>query len=440
MADKSTLGKILIPLMTTVQVTNRIMPTTLPEPVARFSPQLVEILLPLANSFAAYFKILKEGFKGKRKVILHPFNFPPEILHAMDTAPVFIELLSTVASFAPKRVFPDKVEKYLDHGYESGLPGTLCAGQLGGACAMMYGDVPLPDLILSGAPGFCDVNSKIMEYTAKTLDIPIFNLDISSHNNQRGLDYYRQSFRHMISQLEEFTGNKLDEDRLRETVENSNQVIELGNDIFELQAAVPSPIPSEYNFFNMAVRFSMGGRPEAIDFFKGVLNSAKRKMAKGKGALKHERVRCLWLYTGVYFDPLIYLWLNKIGMNVSMDILSYFPVQPIDTTSMDTMIDGLAEEALNFPMIRQMKGALDAPGSWIDDMVSLAKKFKVDCCIFFNNPACKRAGGSYRLLSDKIKKEAGVPVLKVEADAWDSRLTSMEEIKEKVESFLETVI
>lgn len=440
MGEKSTLGKLLIPLMTTIQVTDRLLPTTLPGPVSRFTPQMIEVMLPLANSFAAYFKILKEGFAGQRKVILHPFNFPPEILHAMDTAPVFVELLSTVASFAPKRVFPDKVEKYLDHGYESGLPGTLCAGQLGGAGAMMYGDVPVPDLILSGAPGFCDVNSKIMEYTARTLDVPLLNLDISSHNDQRGLDYYRQSFRHMISRLEEFTGNKLDEDRLRETVENTNQVIELGNEIFELQAAVPSPIPSEYNFFNMAVRFSMGGRPEAINFFKGVLNSALRKMKKGEGALREEKVRCLWLYTGVYFDPLIYLWLRRIGMNVSMDILSYFPVQPIDTTSMDTMIDGLAEEALNFPMIRQMKGALDAPGSWIEDMVSLARKFKVDCCIFFNNPACKRAGGSYRLLSDRIKKEAGVPVLKVEADAWDSRLTSMAEIKEKVESFLETVI
>ena len=128
---------------------------------------------------------------------------------------VFIEFLSTLASMASDK-YPDNVFQYLDFGYETGLPGTLCAGQLGGAGALLYGDWPKPDLILSAAPGFCDVNSKILEYTARTLDIPLLHLDMSAYHDERAVAYYRQSFREVISRLEKFTGNRLDPEKLRE--------------------------------------------------------------------------------------------------------------------------------------------------------------------------------------------------------------------------------
>jgi len=136
--------------------------------------------------------------------------------------------------------------------------------------------------------------------------------------------------------------------------------------------------------------------------------------------------------------------------NDQFDLVGQYPVgdngiQALDMVFDQTqnhlfVVDGLAREALNFPMIRQMQAPADAPGSWIEDMVFLAKKCRVDCCIFFANPACKRAGGAYRLLSDRIKEEVGVPVLKIEVDAWDKRITPIEDVKEKIENFLEAVI
>lgn len=438
--NKSTLGTLMPPLIRYTKLGARVLPSSL-GPLNRFLPVWVEFGLPAVKAIAAYLKILEEGLEGKKKVVVHPFNFPPEILHAMDVTPVFIEMLSTVSSLAPSKYFPDTISKYLDYGYEGGLPGSLCAGQLGGAGAMLYGDFPRPDAILSGAPGFCDVNSKIMEYTAHTLDVPVFNVDMTLYKDERGFAYYLKSFRHVISLLEEFTGKKLDPDRLGETVKNTNRVIELSNDIAELQGVTPSPVSNYYNMLNMTMRFCLGGRPEAIPVFEAVLNGARRKLKQGRSAMKKERVRCLWLYTAIYFDlSFIFLWLNRIGMSVSMDILSYFPVAPIDTTSVDTMIDGLAREALNFPMIRQMHAPADAPGSWIEDMVYLAKKNNVDCCIFFGNPACKRAGGAFRLLRDRLKKEAGVPVLKIDVDGWDKRITPIESVKDKIEKFLEAIV
>jgi len=437
MNEKSTLGEMM-PTVMRIMKGMSIMPASLPRMVTNRLSQKTEINLAAMKANATYFKIMQEGQKGKRKVVIHPFNFPPEILHAMGVAPIFIEFLSTIASMAPAK-YPDNVFKYLDYSYETGLPGTLCAGQLGGAGALLYGDWPKPDLILSAAPGFCDVNSKILEYTARTLDIPLLHVDMSAYHDERAIAYYRQSFREVISHLEEFTGNKLDPEKLKETVENTNEVIELYNEISGLQTAVPTPIPNLYAFLNVGMKFTIGGRPEAIPVYKAVLNSAKKKMEKGEGALPNEKVRCLMLYTSIYFDGSFNDWLEENGVALIMDILSYFPLKPVDTTSVDTMIDGLAEMALNFPMARQMKGPIDGPGGWAEDMVFLAKKYKADCCIFSGNPACKRAHGSLRLLSDRLKEEVGIPTLNLEADSWDRRITSMPAIKERILDFLEAI-
>jgi benzoyl-CoA reductase/2-hydroxyglutaryl-CoA dehydratase subunit BcrC/BadD/HgdB len=437
MNEKSTLGAMMPSMMRLMRAMS-FLPASLPGPITDRLSQKAEIALPAIRANATYFKIMQEGWKGKRKVVIHPFNFPPEILHAMDIAPVFIEFLSTLASMASEK-YPDNVFQYLDYGYETGLPGTLCAGQLGGAGALLYGDWPKPDLILSGAPGFCDVNSKILEYTARTMDVPLLHLDMPAYHDQRAMRYYRLSFRDVISRLEELTGNRLDPERLRETVENTNKVIDLYNEISSLQSAVPSPIPNLYAFLNVGMKFTVGGRPEAIPVYEAVLNSAKKKLQKGEGAVPDEKVRCLMLYTSIYFDDKFNDWLEEKGVALIMDILSYFPLTPVDTTSTDTMIDGLAEMAMNFPMARQMKGPLDGPGGWAEDMVFLAKKFKADCCIFSGNPACKRAHGSLRLLSDRLKKEVGIPTLNLEADSWDRRITSMPAIQEKILDFLEVL-
>ncbi len=414
-------------------------PSLLPWHLDKILPQDAAIGFPMIKAMSKYFDLHKEGLDGKRKVVVHPFNFPPEILHALGVAPIVIEAISTIAASAPVSRFPDHVGKYLDFAKESGLPGTLCPGQLGGAAAILYGDLPKPDLIICGAPGFCDVNSKILEYTARTLDIPLMYIDISPYHNERGLAYFRNSFKEIIGQLEDFTGNKLDEDRLRQVVKNSNKMTALADEILDLQALSPSPVPNLYLFMNVGMRVTMAGRPEALGVYKAALKSAKEKLRKGKGALRKEKVRAIWLYTSIYFDPGFMQWIKKIGMASVIDILAYFPVKPIDTTNMDTMLDGLAEMGINYPMARQMKGAADDIGSWVEDMVYLSKKFNVDCAIFSGNPACKRACGFYKVLSDRLKNELGVPSLTLDADSWDRRVTSIPAVKEKIETFLETI-
>jgi hypothetical protein len=186
----------------------------------------------------------------------------------------------------------------------------------------------------------------------------------------------------------------------------------------------------------------MAGTTDAINYYQTALNVCKDRLAKGKHVHPEERIRIFFMYTGYYFDNEIYSWFQEeMGVSYVMDVLNAFDFNPyIDTTNMDTMIRGLAEEMLNLPMTRQLKGSWDMPSNWLSDVLYYAQTYKADCCVFTGHTACKQAWGVYRLVADAVKKELGIPSLRLEGDGWDSRITPMSVIKEQFEDFFATLL
>ena len=120
--------------------------------------------------------------------------------------------------------------------------------------------------------------------------------------------------------------------------------------------------------------------------------------------------------------------------------LSCFDFNPIiDTTSVDSMLRGLAEEMFNLPMTRQLKGSWNMPANWLFDILYYAKTYQADCCVFSGHLACKQAWGVYRLIADEVKKQLGIPSLRLEGDGWDARITPMSTIKEQLKEFFATL-
>jgi len=111
MNEQSTLAHMMPPLMKLMRRMS-LLPGSLPRFITNRLSQKAEITLPAIKANTTYFKIMKEGWDGKRKVVVHPFNFPPEILHALGVAPVFIEFVSTLAAGAPEK-YPDNIFRYL---------------------------------------------------------------------------------------------------------------------------------------------------------------------------------------------------------------------------------------------------------------------------------------------------------------------------------------
>ncbi|MGB2583311.1 MAG: 2-hydroxyacyl-CoA dehydratase family protein [Dehalococcoidia bacterium] len=397
------------------------------------SPKFMKMSLAGLKIFSlAFSDILQKRAEGK-KVVFRAFNFPPEMLLALDVAPMCTEAAGIVPMLAIGG------DRFFDAAIEAGLPDTLCSGHRPTVGMILDGRELKPDIIINAGVGSCDPNAKIHEWMAKEWGIPLLNLDAPYYHDERALAYYQIEFRKLVSRLEEITGQKLDYDRLRETVEYSNQATELYLEIHELKRAVPFPVPNIYTVLVQLAKLIWAGRPETVDFFQIVRDTAKELVEKGEGAFPNQRVRALWTYSGIYYDMEIWRWLEKIGVAYLQDVFSWFPEKLIDTSTIDTMLDGLGERTFNMPMTKQMKGGWDTPGGWADDMIFLARELEADCAIFSGHLACRHAWGNFRLLRDKLRDELGIPTLRLEADILDRRVTPVSVLKEQIEEFVSTI-
>ncbi len=400
---------------------------------AFIDPKFMKMSLAAVKIFGrSLTDILQKRSEGK-KVVFRAFNFPPEILFAMDIAPMCTEAAGIIPMMALGG------ERFFDAAIEAGLPETLCSGHRPTVGMIYDGREFKPDIIINAGAGSCDPNAKLHEYMAHEWGIPLLNLDAPYYHDERALDYYRIEFRNMVSQVEEIAGVKLDYDRLREVVECSNQASELYLEIHELKRAVPFPLPNIYSVLVQLAKLVWAGREETVPFFQIARDTAKDLVAKGQGAFENQRVRSLWLYSGIYYDMEIWRWMEKVGMVYLQDCFSWFPDKIIDTSTIDTMIDGLAERTFNMPMTKQHKGSWDSPEGWAEDMLFLAKELKADCTVFSGHLACKQAWGAYRLMRDMFKSELGIPSLRLESDILDRRITPVSVLKERIEEFVSTI-
>jgi benzoyl-CoA reductase/2-hydroxyglutaryl-CoA dehydratase subunit BcrC/BadD/HgdB len=250
--------------------------------------------------------------RGK-KVAFIPFNCSPEIFHALDIIPLGVEVLNSFAL-----VLEEGLHEYLDLAVERGLPDTMCSAQRGVVGMLEAGVLERPDFLVNGAAGSCDPNSKIFEYMAERFDIPALYLDTPYYHDRRAIDYYTEGYREIVKALEELSGNKLDEDRLREVCELTNACSEIILEIDDMKRQVPNPVPNYYNANHRAQKLMLVGTPEALEFYETALEVCKERMKSGLHVLPEEKIRFMMMYTGIYFDQGLHIsWCSSISIRLS---------------------------------------------------------------------------------------------------------------------------
>jgi len=372
-----------------------------------------------------------------RKVVFMPFNFSPEIFYALDMVPVCVEVLNTMTM-----TLEEGIHSYLDLSVERGLPDSMCSAQRAVVGMLEAGSIEKPDLLINGALGGCDPNTKVFEYMGEKFDIPTLFIDVPYYHDRRSFEYYRHGFKEVVKVLEEVSGNELDEDRLREICRLSNRASELAIEVTELKRHTPNPVPNYFNMNHLAAKLALMGTEDAIKFYETALDRCTARLKQGKHVLPEERLRLMFMYTGFYFDNSIYSWFQEeMGVSYVLDVLIFLDHIPmIDLTSKETMLNGLADINMNLPMTRQLKGSHNLHGGWVSDLLYYVERYKGDCLVFSGHTACKQAWGVCRVVADAVQKELGVPTLRMEGDGWDSRITSMEVIQENIKEFIETLL
>lgn len=284
----------------------------------------------------------------------------------------------------------------------------------------------------------CDginVVHQVMANNEKWKDIPVFGADPPYWADERSFDYYADELKLMVAFLEEHTGLKLDNNRLREVIKESNKQIQLWQEWNEMRRAVPCAHGGAMGlevFGNLTTVNC--GLPEGTAWVKEVLADAESLVKQGKGAVENEKIRLLWfdvLSLGLTLE--LFPWLEEEwGAVVAMEMFGYSPYTQIDTSTEDSMYKGLAQRALNeVPMIRQARGVADL---FLSDIDKIVKDYKIDAVIYPGYMGHKDGSGSAGLMREKCR-ELGVPFMYIGMDLFDDRYTTLDELKDKFSKF-----
>lgn len=412
---------------------------------ADVAANLAAILAPEARTAGlAFLQMLKVWLFEARdakarghKIVLVPFNFPPDLIHAFDTAfPLTTEVLTTLAAVA----LPGGGARYWDLIQSLGLPDHVCSSNSVEVASVLSGLDLAPDVIISAAPGACDANSKVHELLSEWGDIPQLLLEIPVDDTPEGRAVYKQYFHRLIADLEALTGETLTEQKLRRVATVGNRCAERFWDLFELRQLRPSPAPSVFNLFLAGARFCMWGRPEAERLLEAMVETARARAASPAGRPRPERARVFWPYTSYYFDlSELHGWMDREGLTMVADVLSLYAPKPIDTSSREALIDGFVDAAWDYPMNKQM-GRSSMSMSWVADAVQGAQALSADCAVYSGHDACKQTWSVVSILAEELKKRAGIPTLLLHGDSWLPTTTPISAVQQAIDEFVGNVV
>ena len=401
---------------------------------AFFQPHVREAGLRFLRLISRWLGDARRAADQGKKVILVPFNFPPELVTAFDNAfPITTEILTTLAAAG----LEGGGERYWDFMMGLGLPDHICSSNSIELGSMLSGEDLHADAIISAAPGACDANSKIHEFASHYLGIPQFILEKPVDDSPEGRRLYDAYFAQLIQQLEDFLDEKLTDDKLRAVLSRANRCSELYWQLWDLHKPTPCPVPNIFSLMLAGTRFAMWGTDPGVEMMEHLVRVAQHRHREG---VPPQRARVLWAYTSYYFDLTgLYTWMEQQGYVHLMDALDLCMPQPIDLSTRETMIAGLVETNWNYPMNRQM-GAPSMSRQWVEDMIYTARELRADCVVYCGHDACKQTWSVVSILRDELERRAGIPTLILHGDSWMKRTTPITVVQQELREFIENVV
>jgi benzoyl-CoA reductase/2-hydroxyglutaryl-CoA dehydratase subunit BcrC/BadD/HgdB len=174
------------------------------------------------------------------------------------------------------------------------------------------------------------------------------------------------------------------------------------------------------------------GHPDAITYLEALRDELSLMVKNRQGAVEVERFRLMSL-----FMPPAYM-MGLLG-EISRESGAVSVVEPLFCTWGEDLLDpakpleSLARKSFMFPESatygslneRILKGTLQA-----------ARDFKVDGAIFYAHVGCRQGSGLIKTYKDLLNS-LDIPMLTLDMDLLDETITSADEVKTKMQEFLE---
>jgi len=178
-------------------------------------------------------------------------------------------------------------------------------------------------------------------------NIPVFAPDPPYHTDEKAIEYYAGQMREMVDFITEHTGKKMDMDRLREVVVETNKCYALWMEYNELRRS--SPVPHGH-ILPLSCFFQINtlgaGDPRKTLWYQDMVADAEMRVRENKPEVPEQKIRVFWYDIPPFYFNEIVEWLEQEWKAIiAMDMVSYCPYDLVDTSTEDSMFQGLAKRA-----------------------------------------------------------------------------------------------
>ena len=359
-------------------------------------------------------------YSGNNTVAWCGLAVPFNLLNVMGITSCFVEFVGAVLAAT------GTADPFLEEAEQAGFVGDTCGYHRSVMGAARKKIMPEPDfLIATTCP--CSGGIAIMENLADLFNKDLFVLNVPQEDSEQNVAYLADQIGDMVEFVTRHTGEPLDEDKLRQAVENTNRTRKIMEDVYQLAQNVPSPTDGRLltNFGLVMPLFC--GTEAAAEIAQAYKDEFTARVDNGIPGVPDEKLRLLWIQNRIQFNnPLVELLEKEYRANIVSDELNDIFWDPIDPQD---PYPGMARRAIAIPL----NGSIQRR---IGHLQKLARAYSLDGAINPCNWGCRQGTGARGLMSDGLK-EIGVPVLNLEVDCVDKRNFAEGQLRTRIEAFVE---
>lgn len=279
----------------------------------------------------------------------------------------------------------------------------------------------------------CDGKKKAWEILEE--DVPVHVMDLPQMKREKDIKAWAEEIKELKKVIEEFTGNKVTEESLSESIKLINNKRKALSRLYECRKADKVPISgrdalviSQIAFYDDPARFTQ--------MTNKLCDELEQRIKDGISVVKEGTKRIL--LTGTPLAVPNWKLHNIIETSGAVVVCEemctgtrYFENLVDETkTTVDEQIDALANRYMG------INCACFTPNTGrIDDIIRLAKEYKVDGVIDVNLKFCSLYDVEGYTV-ERALKEAGIPVMGIETDYTDN---DAEQLRTRIGAFIEMI-
>jgi hypothetical protein len=377
---------------------------------------------------------LEEVFYQPERLLINEDLVPPEIAMAMGLNVWLVEGMGILLPFLDSESCLD----FIDEAENAGMNPDSCSFVKSAVGMVIKNQQPKGvALVSSNMP--CDAGMASYTYIQKAYDVPVYRVDVPYHfYSQRAEKLFVEDLKGMIAFLEKYTPGRMDWNKLREICEKRNYMMELELELWDMMRTSPAPLASEAIWLSHLFLFHwFPGNKVSIRHYERLVELAKKNLDAKIAAVENEKYRAvLWNPPFPQFPDIFNHVERAHGITLIIDSMTFNRHDPIDTSTPETMLSGLAKIIMQGPMVRHTRGPAE---NYLDDIFRCYKQFDLDMVWVANHVGCKGGQAMNGILREKCR-EMKIPLLILDYDLLDPRIVSHEGMIRQVDDFMDTVM